>query len=133
MTAVLVALVLIGQAVACLVLCWKPSGPRNRGQALWPVPGFILDAAKKSDATKVPLNFMSDADSTGGNSGSPMVNGRGELVGLNFDRPWENVANDFGYNPTVARNISVDIQFFIWLVRDVQKAENIVHELGLER
>ncbi len=106
---------------------------KHTGEEPFAVPGFILDAAKKTDATKVPLNFLSDADSTGGNSGSPMVNGRGELVGLNFDRPWENVANDFGYNPAIARNISVDIRFFIWLIEDAQKADYVVKELGLKR
>ena len=69
-----------------------------------------------SKPDQIPLNFLSDADTTGGNSGSPVINGRGELVGLNFDRVWENVANDFGYNPDVARNISVDIRFLIWLL-----------------
>ena len=44
----------------------------------------------------MPVDFLADADTTGGNSGSPVVNGRGELVGVNFDRVWENVANDFG-------------------------------------
>ena len=59
-----------------------------------------------------------------------MINVRGELVGLNFDRVWENGANDFGYNPTVARNVNVDIRFFLWLLRDVQKADGILRELG---
>ena len=59
-----------------------------------------------------------------------MINARGELVGLNFDRVWENVANDFGYDPAVARNINVDIRFFLWLLRDVQKADAILKELS---
>ena len=79
---------------------------------------------------QIPLDFLADADTTGGNSGSPVINGRGELVGLNFDRVWENVANDFGYNPDVARNISVDIRFLMWLL-EVQKADGILKELGL--
>ena len=61
------------------------------------------------------------------------MNGRGELVGVNFDRVWENVANDFGYNPEIARNINVDVRFLLWLLEDVQKADNIVEELGLKR
>jgi hypothetical protein len=63
-------------------------------------------------------------------------------VGLNFDRVWQNVANDFGYNPAVARNINVDInvginvginvdiRFLLWLPRDIQKAEGILKELA---
>jgi hypothetical protein len=100
---------------------------KHTGKAPFDVPPAILDAAKGVDPRQVPLNFLSDADTTGGNSGSPVINGKGELVGLNFDRVWENVANDFGYNPDVARNISVDIRFFLWLLRD----QPLLTELGL--
>jgi len=64
----------------------------------------------------VPVCFLADADTAGGNSGSPVLNGRGELVGVNFDRVWENVANDFGYDPEVARNISVDVRYLLWML-----------------
>jgi hypothetical protein len=104
---------------------------KNTGEEPFAVPQMLLDAAKATDPAGVPLDFLSDADTTGGNSGSPTVNGRGELVGLNFDRVWENVANDFGYNPEIARNVNVDIRFFAWLVADIQKAGNLVEELGL--
>ncbi len=93
------------------------------------VPGFLLDSARTAKPDQIPLNFLSDADTTGGNSGSPVINGRGELVGLNFDRVWENVANDFGYNPDVARNISVDVRFLMWLLES-QKADAILKELA---
>jgi hypothetical protein len=79
----------------------------------------------------VPIGFLADGDTTGGNSGSPVVNGRGELVGLNFDRVWENVANDFGYNPDIARNISVDIRFMLWMLDDVEDGGELLKELGL--
>ncbi len=104
---------------------------KHTGQEPFAVPERVMEAARRTDAAKIPLNFLSDADTTGGNSGSPVVNGRGELVGLNFDRPWENVANDFGYNPEVARNISVDVRFLIWMLKDVEKASALVAELGL--
>jgi hypothetical protein len=106
---------------------------KHTGQEPFAVPAIILDAARSVDPARVPLDFLSDADTTGGNSGSPTVNGRGELVGLNFDRVWENVANDFGYNPEVARNINVDVRFLTWLLEDVQKAEGLVSELGLKK
>jgi hypothetical protein len=104
---------------------------KHTGEEPFAVPKDILDAAARIDATKVPLNFLANADTTGGNSGSPVLNGRGELVGLNFDRPWENVANDFGYNPDVARNINVDIRFLIWLLKQVEHADRLVAELGV--
>jgi S1-C subfamily serine protease len=103
---------------------------KHTGAEPFAVPQFILDAAKTVNAEEIPLDFLSDADTTGGNSGSPVVNAKGELVGLNFDRVWENVANDFGYNPAVARNVSVDINFFLWLIHDVQHADWIWKELG---
>jgi len=105
---------------------------KHTGKDPFAVPALILDAAKKTRPEGVPLDFLADADTTGGNSGSPVINGRGELVGLNFDRVWENVANDFGYNPDVARNVSVDIRFFLWLLRDVQHADTILRELGVQ-
>jgi hypothetical protein len=105
---------------------------KHTGEEPFAVPKEILDAAARVDATKVPLNFLASADTTGGNSGSPVLNSKGELVGLNFDRPWENVANDFGYNPDVARNISVDIRFLVWLLKNVQHAGGLLTELGVQ-
>ena len=81
----------------------------------------------------VPVNFLADADTTGGNSGSPVVNGRGELVGVNFDRVWENVANDFGYNPEVARNVSVDVRYMLWILEEVEKATELLQELNVTK
>jgi hypothetical protein len=81
----------------------------------------------------VPVNFLSDADTTGGNSGSPTVNGKGQLVGVNFDRVWENVANDFGYNPDVARNVNVDVRYVLWLLDQVEDADALLRELGVRK
>ena len=103
---------------------------KNTGKEPFAAPLFVLEAAKSVKPSEIPIDFLADLDTTGGNSGSPVVNGKGELVGLNFDRPWENVANDFGYNPDVARNISVDVRFFEWLLR-VQHADGVLKELGL--
>jgi hypothetical protein len=95
------------------------------------VPDRVLAAANGA-ALKVPVNFLADGDTTGGNSGSPVVNGRGELVGVNFDRVWENVANDFGYNPEVARNISVDVRYLLWML-EVEKATELLQEMKVTK
>jgi hypothetical protein len=79
----------------------------------------------------VPVNFLADLDTTGGNSGSPVIDGRGRLVGVNFDRVWENVANDFGYNPEIARNVSVDVRYLLWILEEVEGAEDLLRELGV--
>ncbi|HET7434793.1 MAG TPA: S46 family peptidase [Thermoanaerobaculia bacterium] len=92
------------------------------------MPDALLAAAKGHEET--PLDFLADADTTGGNSGSPVVNGKGELVGVNFDRVWENVANDFGYMPDVNRNISVDVRYLLWMLRNVDHATELLKELG---
>ena len=111
---------------------------KHTGEDPFIVPQLVREAAEgfgvtKTKARQIPIDFLADADTTGGNSGSPVVNGRGELVGLNFDRVWENVANDFGYNPDVARNISVDIRFLLWLLEDVQHADHILRDLGVKQ
>ena len=80
---------------------------------------------------QVPVGFLADCDTTGGNSGSPVIDGEGRLVGVNFDRVWENVANDFGYNPDVARNVSVDVRYLLWLLEEIEGAPDLVKELGV--
>ncbi|MGZ8710412.1 MAG: S46 family peptidase [Thermoanaerobaculia bacterium] len=91
------------------------------------VPEAVLAAAP--DDLDLPVNFLADGDTTGGNSGSPVVNGRGELVGVNFDRVWENVANDFAFNPDIARNVSADVRYLLWMLRDVAEATELLKEI----
>ncbi len=80
----------------------------------------------------VPVCFLADADTTGGNSGSPVLDARGRLVGVNFDRVWENVANDFGYNPAIARSISVDVRYLLWVLETLHPEHSgaLLRELG---
>lgn len=114
---------------------------KHTGEEPFNVPAPILAAARAGKVGQwkdeklgdVPVDFLADADTTGGNSGSPVVNGRGELVGVNFDRVWENVANDFGYNPDVARNVSADIRYLLWMLDQVNDADALLRELGVRR
>jgi len=67
---------------------------------------------------------------TGGNSGSPVLNGRGELVGLNFDRVYENIAGDWGYTRERSRNIFVSTQAILWFLDVIVDAKDLLEELG---
>jgi hypothetical protein len=81
----------------------------------------------------VPLCFLSDADTTGGNSGSPVIDGKGRLVGFNFDRVWENIAGDFAYHEAHSRNISADVRHLLWMLDKVDDAGAILEEIGMAR
>ncbi|HWR54789.1 MAG TPA: S46 family peptidase [Bryobacteraceae bacterium] len=102
---------------------------KHTGEEAFNAPQVLRDVAAGGRYDNLPVNFLSDADTTGGNSGSPTVNGRGELVGLNFDRVWENVANDFGYNPEIARNVNVDVRYLLWMLENVSGAKELLGEL----
>ncbi len=114
---------------------------KNTGVEPFAAPSELLAAAPRAPASRwadpklkdVPVDFLADADTTGGNSGSPVLNARGELVGVNFDRVWENVANDFGYDPDVARNISVDVRYMLWLMETLHGAAAgpLLEEMGV--
>jgi hypothetical protein len=77
----------------------------------------------------VPMCFLSNADTTGGNSGSPVLDGRGAIVGLNFDRVYENIAGDYGYNPARSRNVMVSTRGILWYLDEVAGASHVVSEI----
>lgn len=81
----------------------------------------------------VPLNFLSSADTTGGNSGSAVMNGKGELVGLNFDSTYESISKDWYFNPAITRAIHVDIRFVLWMMQYVDGAQNLLDEMTIIR
>ena len=87
----------------------------------------------KNDFNSVPVNFLSSVDTTGGNSGSPVFNGRGELVGLNFDSTYEAITKDWFFNPTITRAVHVDIRYILWMMDKVDHADNLIKELELVR
>lgn len=114
---------------------------KDTGEDPFAAPKAVLAAAPAAPSSHwadpklhdVPVAFLADADTTGGSSGSPVLNSRGELVGVNFDRVWENVASDFGYNPEVARNVSVDVRYLLWLLETLhgEGAQGVLKEMGV--
>jgi hypothetical protein len=98
----------------------------------------MLDIYEKKDygryANKrgqLPVNFLTDNDITGGNSGSPVVNGKGELIGLAFDGNIEAMAGDVIFDKDLQRTINVDIRYVLWLIDKYSNAKHIVDELTI--
>ena len=81
----------------------------------------------------VPVCMLYNLDTTGGNSGSAVMNGRGELVGLNFDRTYDATINDFAWSEEYSRSIGVDIRYVLWMTGVVAGAAHLLQEMGLSR
>jgi hypothetical protein len=102
-------------------------------------PQKLLDlAAAKAYGTyahpalhDVPVAMLYDMDTTGGNSGSPVFNARGELIGLNFDRVYEATINDFAWDPSYSRSIGVDARFILWSLDQFSNAQRLLKEMEL--
>ncbi|MGE5198066.1 MAG: S46 family peptidase [Rhodospirillaceae bacterium] len=79
----------------------------------------------------VPVNFLSTVDTTGGNSGSPTLNARGELVGLLFDGTYESVSSDYLFDSVKTRSIHVDSRYMLWTMAEVDGAKRLLDEMGV--
>jgi hypothetical protein len=78
---------------------------------------------------QLPLCFLTTNDITGGNSGSPMFNGKGELIGLAFDGNWDALSSDISFDSALTRCIGVDVRFVLWLMEKWGKADHLVNEV----
>lgn len=79
----------------------------------------------------VPVNILYNMDTTGGNSGSPIMNAYGELIGVNFDRSYDATINDFAWNESYSRSIGVDIRYVLWIADKIDNAQFIIKEMGI--
>ncbi len=83
--------------------------------------------------SSVPVNFLSDLDVTGGNSGSATLNANGELVGLLFDGTFESVNSDWDFDPRTTRSIHVDSRYMLWVMEKVDGADALIEEMDVVR
>lgn len=102
------------------------------------LPKRLLELYEKKDfgqyadkAGYMPVNFLTDNDITGGNSGSPVLNGKGELIGLAFDGNIEAMAGDVIFDKDLQRTINVDIRYVLWVIDKYSNAKHIVDEMTI--
>ncbi|MBB5440377.1 hypothetical protein HDC92_004078 [Pedobacter sp. AK017] len=99
-------------------------------RALWEAKDFGPFA--KKDLKDVPVAFLYNMDTTGGNSGSPIMNDRGELIGVNFDRAYGATINDYAWNESYSRSIGVDIRYVLWVAAKIDHANFLLKEIGVK-
>ena len=101
------------------------------------VPARLKELYKKKDYGKYGENgkmhvcFIASNHTTGGNSGSPVINGNGELIGVNFDRNWEGTMSDIMYDPDMCRNISLDIRYALFLIDKFAGDTRLIDEMTI--
>lgn len=106
-------------------------------------PEFVVDARIKElwskkdygryadEKGQLVVNFLSNNDITGGNSGSPVINGKGELIGTAFDGNWEAMSGDIYFEPNIQRTISLDVRYTLWLIDKCYGASNLINEMDI--
>ena len=101
------------------------------------VPDKLIDLYNKKDYGRYAENgklhvcFIASNHTTGGNSGSPVINGNGELIGVNFDRNWEGTMSDIMYNPDQCRNITLDIRYVLFIIDKFAGNKRLVDEMDI--
>ncbi|RKS25880.1 peptidase S46-like protein [Flavobacterium endophyticum] len=101
------------------------------------VPAKLIDLYNKKDygqygkKGKMPVCFIGTNHTTGGNSGSPAIDAKGNLIGLNFDRVWEGTMSDIYYDPAICRNIMVDMRYVLFIIDKYAGAKHLINEMKI--
>ncbi len=93
---------------------------------------FAKDYGRYADADgTIHVAFIGTNHTTGGNSGSPVINANGELIGINFDRNWEGTMSDVMYDPEMCRNITLDIRYALFVIDKYAGAGHLIKEMEI--
>ncbi|MCP5104601.1 MAG: S46 family peptidase, partial [bacterium] len=111
----------------------------HKGKHPFTAPEKLLDLYKKKELGRfthpelkdVPVGILYNMDTTGGNSGSPVMNAKGQLIGLNFDRVFEATINDYAWDEVYSRSIGVDIRYILWFLEKFSGSHHLLKEMGL--
>jgi len=90
------------------------------------------DVLKNNSKGSVVVGLLYNMDTTGGNSGSPIMDSKGRLVGVNFDRAYTATINDYAWNESYSRSIGVDIRYVLYIMKYFGKADDVLNEMGVE-
>ena len=93
------------------------------------IPQTLRDIYARGGYENQPVCFLATNHTTGGNSGSPVINADGHLIGINFDRVWEGTMSDIAYDPEICRNISLDIRYLLFVVDQIGHASYLFDEM----
>ncbi len=94
------------------------------------IPQVLRDIYARGGFEEQPVCFLATNHTTGGNSGSPVLNAKGELIGINFDRVWEGTMSDLVYDPEICRNISLDVRYLLFVIKEVGNAAYLFDEMN---
>ena len=94
------------------------------------IPQTLRDIYARGGHEDQPVCFLATNHTTGGNSGSPVLNAEGNLIGINFDRVWEGTLSDLAFDPDVCRNISLDVRYILFIIKEIGHADYLLYEMA---
>ncbi len=94
------------------------------------IPQTLRDIYAQGGHENQPVCFLATNHTTGGNSGSPVLNADGNLIGINFDRVWEGTMSDLAFDPEICRNISLDVRYILFIIKEIGHADYLLDEMN---